>query len=80
MPFLYAKVQQNIVISKFFDLNISVNSWDMGLIFLCDHNFYRFQNNFEQNKVSWRSFIDFQGVAISAPPPSGFWPSVRRRV
>ena len=39
-----------------------------GYFFARDHNFYRFQNNFLQHKVSRPSLIDFQGVALSALP------------
>jgi len=35
------------------------------LHFAYDHNSYRSQNNFLQHKVSRRSFINFQGLAIS---------------
>ena len=37
-------------------------------IFRYGSNFYRFQNNFYQHKVSRCSFIDFQGMALSALP------------
>ena len=42
--------------------------------FACDNNFYRFQKNFKQHKVSRPSFIYFQEVALSAPPPRVFDP------
>ena len=54
---------------KILNPNISFSFKDTGLIFfVCDHNFYRFQNNFSQRGVLWSSFINFQGcVKLTTP-------------
>ena len=57
------------------NFQMSISHWNFeigGQFFACDHNFYRFQNNFLQHKVSRRSFIDFQGVTFDPPKYVGF--------
>ena len=52
---------------KFSNLDITLNFWDMVFFFACVHNFYRFQNNFQQHRVLV-FFINFQGVVFYASP------------
>ena len=54
--------------SKNFEILKSQLIFEISLqIFACDHNFYRFQNNFLLHRVSLGSFVDFQGLALSTP-------------
>ena len=52
------------------NFQMSISHWNFeigGQFFACDHNFYRFQNNFLQHRVSEHSFIDFSRCDIKHP-------------
>ena len=57
-----------ILLYQIFQISISIWVFEIGAsLFACDHHFYRFQNDFLQHRVQKGSFVDFQGVALSAP-------------